>query len=199
MRKLIVLILAFGISLNVSAQDVFKFKFFPSISFGYLMNPEDVNNYISDDLSSYSITFGTTDIVMSFNFGIGGSFRFYNLIEVQPLVEYSYAPKIISGADESYAFNKFSGGMMANFLIPISSERKSSVIIGAGLLYNSMSFEEFSGSSLNPRFQTGLSLNNDRFNPQIIFAYDLAKATDDEYESFELNYSSIRIGVNLNF
>ena len=199
MRKITVLIAVLVLSLNLSAQDIFEFKFFPSVNFGFFLNPEDVNNYIANDLSSYSIEFGTTDIIMSFNLGIGGTFRFFKLFEVQPLLEYSFAPKIISGADEDYSFNKFSGGMMANFLVPLTPTKNNSIIIGAGILYNSMTFEESSGSSVNPRFQTGVSLNNSRFNPQVILSYDLANATDDEYEGFDLNYSSIRIGVNLNF
>jgi len=199
MRKTLLIVLTYFIFTSVSAQDVFEFKFFPSIHFGFFLGPDDVNTYIANDLSSYSIEFGTTDIIMSFNLGIGGSFRFFNLFEIQPLAEYSFAPKFISGADESYSFNKFSGGMMANFLVPLGITKNSSWIIGAGLLYNSMSFEEFSGNAINPRVQTGFSLNNKRFNPQIILAYDMSNASDDEYEGFELNYRSIRLGVNLNF
>jgi len=33
----------------------------------------------------------------------------------------------------------------------------------------------------------------------MILAYDMAKANDDEFEEFELDYSSVRIGVNINF
>ncbi len=198
MRKHTLLIVVFLISLNVSAQEVFEFKFFPSVHFGFY-NPEDVNTWIENDLSNYYITAGTSDLILNINVGIGFGFRFFNLIEAQPIIEYSFSPKIISGADKTYNFTKFSGGMMANFLAPLSPTKRNSIIIGVGLLYHSMSFEDFSGNSVNPRFQTGVSLNNNRFNPQIILAYDLAKATDDEYENFELDYSSIRVGINLNF
>ena len=136
---------------------------------------------------------------MSFNLGLGFGFRFGDLFEIQPMGEYSIAPKIISGADKDYTFSKYSGGLMANFLIPIASERRNSIIIGGGMFYNKLTFEEFSGNSINPRFQTGFSLNNDKFNPQILLTVDLAKANDESYENFELNYSSFRIGVNLNF
>ncbi len=198
MRKHILLTIAFLISLNVSAQEVFDFKFFPSVHFGFY-NPEDVNAWIENDLGSYYITSGTSDLILNINMGIGFGFRFFNLVEIQPLIEYSVSPKVITGADKTYNFTKFSGGMMTNFLAPLSPTKKNSIIIGVGLLSNSMSFEDFSGSSVNPRFQTGVSINNKRFNPQVIIAYDLAKTTDDEYEGFELDYSSVRIGVNLNF
>ncbi|MCK5028529.1 MAG: hypothetical protein KAR57_02775 [Bacteroidales bacterium] len=200
MRKFTLLLIGLVFTMQLSAQDspkTFEFNFYPSIHFGFF-SPEDVNQYIADDLSSYTVTFGTTDLIMNFNIGAGLGFRFLNLVEIQPQVEYSIAPKVISGAN-SYSYSKFSGGMMANFMIPIAPNRKSSIIVGGGMFYNTMSFEEYSGSSMNPRVQAGLSLNNNRFNPQIIFAYDLAKATVDEAEYFELDYSSFRIGVNLNF
>jgi len=198
MRKITLLIIAFAITTSVSAQSIFEFKFFPEIHFGFF-NPNDVNNYIENDLSGYSIVAGTSDMVLNFNLGLGMGFRFFNLIEAQPIFEYSIAPKIISGADHNYTYSKFSGGVMANFLIPMSPTKKNSIIVGAGLFYNSMTFEDFTGSSMNPRFQTGISLNNNKFNPQVILAYDMAKANDDEFEGFELDYSSVRIGVNLNF
>jgi hypothetical protein len=201
MKKIAIFLLIIFISVQAKSQDEsssFDFKFFPSIHFGFF-NPSDVNAYIENDLSEYSIEFGTTDLVMNFNIGLGASLRFFSLFEIQPVFEYSIAPKIISGADESYSFTKMSGGVIANFLIPLSDSKKHSVVIGAGMLFNQMNFEEFSGTSFNPRFQAGISLNNRKFNPQIILAYDLAKANDSDFEDFELDYSSVRIGVNLNF
>lgn len=200
MWKFILFIIGILLIVEVSAQDApktFEFNFYPSIHFGFF-SPDDVNQYIYDDLSNYTITFGTTDLIINFNVGAGFGFRFFNLVEIQPQFEYSIAPKVISGAD-SYSFTKFAGGMMGNFMIPILQNRKSSIIVGVGMFYNNMSFEEYSGSSVNPRVQTGLSLNNNRFNPQIILAYDLAKTTADDAEYFELDYSSFRVGVNLNF
>ena len=67
------------------------------------------------------------------------------------------------------------------------------------MFYNSLSFEEFSGNTIDPRFQVGFSMNNNKFNPQVILAVDLAKTEADESEAFELDYSSVRFGVNLNF
>jgi hypothetical protein len=58
-----------------------------------------------------------------------------------------------------------------------------------------MNFEEYSATKLAPRFQAGISINNNKFNPQIIISADIAKAYDSE---FELDFSGVRIGVNLN-
>ena len=129
--------------MNLSSSHLFILVFYTS--------NEDINNFISDDLNSYSITFGIT------------------------------------------------GGVMANFLVPLSPTRNSSIILGAGLLYNNITFEDFSGSNVNPRFQTGISLNNNKFNPQVIIANDLANSTDEKFEAFDLDYSSVSAGVNLNF
>lgn len=199
MKKIIVVILIIFFAIHAQSQEdskTFDFKLFPSIHFGFF-NPEDINQLISDDLSNYSIEFGTTDLIMNFNIGLGASLRFFNLFEVQPVFEYSIAPKIVSGADKNYSYNKMSGGLIGNILIPMSSSKKHSILIGVGALYNQMSFEDFSGSGFNPRVQAGISLNNNKFNPQVILSYDFAKATADENENFILDYRSFRVGVNL--
>ena len=199
MKKIITLLICLTfLSFKSFSQDeapVFQFKFFPAIHIGFF-NPTDVNEYISEDLSEYTISFGTTDMVMNFNIDLGFSFRFFNLFELQPIFEYSISPKLISGADENYVFSKYSGGLIGNFLIPVAQNRKHSIIVGGGMLYNNMTFKEFNGSSINPRFQAGFSMNNNKFNPQIILAMDMAKATTDY---FTLDYSSFRLGVNLCF
>lgn len=198
MRKITLIFLCLVLSVSLTAQDSFQFNFFPSVHIGFF-NPEDVNDYIANDLSGYSITMGTTDLILSFNLGLGVGFRFANLVEIQPIVEYSIAPKIIANIDKSYSFSKFSGGMMANFLVPLADDRKHSIILGAGMFYNNLKFEEFTGNTIDPRFQAGFSLNNNKFNPQILLSVDLAKTEADDHEYFELNYTSVRIGVNLNF
>lgn len=209
MRKIIILSLLTFMSISIIAQDEpkpFQFNFFPAVHFGFF-SPDDVNNYIRNDLSGYTVTSGTTDLILNINLGIGFGFRFYNIFEIQPIFEYSIAPKIIAGSDKNYAFNKFSSGLMANLLIPIADNRKHSIVVGAGMFYNMLSFEEFSGNCISPRFQAGISLNNNKFNPQILLGVDLAKTNADKYEDielndnevFELNYTSFRIGVNLNF
>ena len=58
-------------------------NFYPSIYFGFF-NSDDLNEYISNDLSNYTITCGTTDLIMNFNIGAGVGFRFLNLVEIQP-------------------------------------------------------------------------------------------------------------------
>ena len=197
MRKITLIFICLALSVNLTAQDLFQFKFFPSVHIGFFY-PDDVNSYIANDLSGYIITQGTSDLILNINLGMGFGFRFANLFEIQPIVEYSIAPKIIINIDKSYSFNKFSGGIMANFLIPVASNRKHSIIIGGGMFYHNMTFEKFSGNTIDPRFQAGFSINNNRFNPQIILSVDLAKTEADNNEYFELDYTSVRIGVNLN-
>jgi hypothetical protein len=58
-----------------------------------------------------------------------------------------------------------------------------------------MNFEEYSATKLAPRLQAGISINNNKFNPQILFSADFAKAYDG---NFELDFSGFRIGINLN-
>lgn len=199
MKKILVIVTITLLSISTYAQiKPFKVKFFPSINFGFFTNPSDVNNYISEDLSEYIITSGTSDMILNFNLGLGVSFRFYNIVEVQPTFEYALGPKIIMGA-KSYSFNKSSVGMMTNFMIPLNSERENSIILGGGVFYNIITFEKYSGNKVAPRVQLGYSINNNEFNPQITIAYDMASAEADSATEFYLNYSSVRIGVNLCF
>ncbi len=189
-------------SLIANSQNEMKpFRFYvsPSIHIGFF-SPDEVNTYIENALSSYELTFGTTDLIMNYNVGLGFGFRFFNLAELQTVTEYSIAPKsfvVTNGDNMSFTFSKFTAGLMANFMIPLTSnERKTSAIIGAGILYHNMSFEDYKATKIAPRFQAGISLNNNKFNPQILISYDMAKADDN---GFELDYSGIRIGANLNF
>ncbi len=203
MKKVLIIAATILITNSLFAEiKPFKVKFFPSINFGIFTNPSDVNTYIVNDLSDYIITSGTSDVILNFNLGLGVGFRFYNIVEVQPIFEYSLGPKIILGA-KSYNFNKSSAGIMTNFMIPLNSERKHSIIVGGGAFYNMITFEEYSGNTIAPRAQLGYSINNNKFNPQIIIAYDMANAkadtADENGDAFMLNYSSVRIGINLCF
>lgn len=201
MKKLLIAIIVL-ISLNAYSQNEMKpFRFYvsPSIHVGFF-SPTDVNNYIETETSYLTTTAGSTNLFLNLNLGLGLGFRFVNIFEFQTVAEYSIAPKIIvvtNGESLSYTYSRFSGGLIANLLIPLSSdERKTSFIIGGGLLYHNLSFEDYMASTIAPRFQIGLSLNNNKFNPQILISGDIINASDG---NFNLNYSGVRIGANLNF
>jgi hypothetical protein len=200
MRRIVIMLFVFS-SLLANAQNVMKpFRFYvsPSINVGFF-SPDNVNSYIEEKLSNTSLTYGTTDLILNFNAGLGFGFRFANLVELQTVTEYAFSPKTImvsNGDNMSFTFSRFSAGLMANFMIPLSSnERRTSFILGGGMIYHSMKFEEYSATKLAPRFQAGFSINNNKFNPQILISADIAKAYDGD---FELDFSGVRIGVNLN-
>jgi len=203
MKKSLIVIVLF-LSMNAYSQNEMKpFRFYvsPSIHVGFF-SPTEVNDYIATkaEESNLTTTAGSTDLIVNFNLGLGLGFRFVNIFEFQTVAEYSIAPKFIvvtNGESLSYTYSRFSGGLIANLLIPLSSdERKTSFIIGGGLLYHNLSFEEYKASTIAPRFQIGISLNNNKFNPQILISGDFINASDGD---FNLNYSGVRIGANLNF
>lgn len=204
MRKYLVtalLIFAFCNNYAQNEPENFRFYFFPKLEIGFF-NPADVNNYILEDLTAYDLQSGSEDLILNFTVGLGVGMKIIKYIELQFLGEYSVAPKwiiVTNGDNLSYTFSKYSAGVLARINIPIRSDFKHSAFIGGGMFYNVMDFEQYGASSLNPRFQAGFSINNWKFNPQISLTYDMAKATDDHFENFELDYSSFRIGVNLNF
>jgi len=173
------------------------------INIGFF-NPEDINQYIEDWMSEKGIIelVGTSDMVMNLggHFDIG--YRINDYIELYGTIEYCAGMKYISvsgGTNHFFNLGRFSPGFIANILIPLSSSARNSFFVGGGVLYHMMKFEEYSGNTAGLRIQAGFSLNNFNFNPQIFLAYDAAKTTDQDDEDFEMNYSGIQVGINLNF
>jgi hypothetical protein len=201
MKKIVLAILVFSSLIANSQNEMKSFRFYvsPSIHIGFF-SPDEINEYIENATSSLSLTSGNKEMMINFNGSLGFGFRFFNLAELQTVTEYSIAPKsflVSNGENMSFTFSKFTAGLMANIMIPLTTnERKTSAIIGGGILYHNMSFEEYQATKVAPRIQAGLSLNNNKFNPQILISYDMAKADDN---GFELDYSGVRIGVHLNF
>ncbi|UCG28239.1 MAG: outer membrane beta-barrel protein [Bacteroidales bacterium] len=180
-----------------------KFLVGIGINIGFF-NPEDVNQYIEDWMSSKGFLelLGTSDMIMNLGAHFDMGYRINDNIELYGTLEYCAGMKYISvsgGSNYFFHLSRFSPGFIANILIPLSSSARNSFFIGGGVLYHIMKFEEYSGNTAGYRIQAGFSLNNFNFNPQIFLAYDGAKTSDQDYENFELKFSGIQIGVNLNF
>lgn len=180
-----------------------KFLIGIGINIGYF-SPDDVNQYIESWVEEQNFTelFGSTDIFMNFGLHFDVGYRINDYVEMYGTLEYLAGLKLIrvqGGSSESFNFSRISPGFIANGLVPLSKNAKSSLIFGGGVFYHMMKFEDFSGNELGYRAQFGFSINNFGFNPQIILAYDFAKGKDDTYEDFELDYSGIQLILNLNF
>ncbi len=211
MKKLTVLfLLTFCLGQSLSSQtfsnDITETKtdkqFYFGIGFGIgFFYPGDVNDYILDNTSNLLITNGVADIVTNIVGRVSLTYRINSSVDLSLIGEFAWAPKylVLSVGDDLYFnFNRVSPGLIAKFHIPIKSGQNS-IFFAPGLLYNTMKFEEFKGSALGFRLETGLSFNFNRVNLQPFISYDFANATAENYPDFELNYSGIQFGVDFNF
>jgi hypothetical protein len=184
----------------LAAQDNPKsFAFSPGfgISIGGFY-PNEVNQYISDDLSGYITTNEKLYMYESGNIFLNFKFKWF---DVTALTEYAVGAKIIVGADKNYLFNRFSPGVLANFFIPSGKSKRHAFLIGGGIQYHMMSFEGFKGNTIGFRFQAGYDIQFSHINVQPILAFNLANAKEAKYNHsyIDLNYTGGQIGVNVSF
>ena len=180
----------------------------PGIGFGLgVFYPTEINDYIKDDLSDYI----TTNADLYANFFLRGSFgiQFNRYFVLEPVLEFAIAPKIIIGADGSYIFGRVSPGILANFHIPVSNG-KHSVFLGGGALFHYMWFEDYSGSTIGPAIQGGISLNFGKsLNPEAYAGVNFAR-TQGKYNGsiyidhpgppeLQLAYTDFHLGLRVNF
>lgn len=185
---------------TLNAQDFKKFSVGPGISINLgVFNPVEVNEYIADALSSYTIVFGNTDLIMYYELSAFLNFK-TRWVDISPTLSYAMAPKIIIGA-ESFYFNRVSPGVMANFFIPTGLSGKTAFFIGGGLQYHMMSFDDYEGNDLGFRLQLGYDMQFGSFNMQPILAFNVAKTigTAPSASPLDMNYTGGQIGINMSF
>jgi hypothetical protein len=191
----------------VKAQDMKKFAFGPGIGIGVgFFNPDGVNEYISNDLSQYEIVFGNTNLYLYEEVK-----AFLNIktkwFDVVPLVEYTFGPKIVVGADETYLFNRLSPGVTADFFIPMGMSGKHAFFLGGGAQYHMMTFEGYTANTIGYRAQIGFDLQFGSFNLQPTLYFNLANAKNglpaeiDGYvfENRDLDYTGGGFSINMSF
>jgi len=203
MKTLALFLVSFLLVSNAISQDLPKSRlcFGVGIDIGFFY-PTDVNNYIEDNLpSGYATEYGFTGMYSNYGLHVLLGYKIYKNWEFQWVSEAAMAPKFIiyngtESGDSFYDFWRISSGIMANVHIPTNAYGKHSFFFGVGPILHYMTFKDYSGATIGPRLQVGFSLNNYKFNPQVYLAADYANVSDN---GFNLNYSSIKIGVNANF
>jgi hypothetical protein len=198
--KAILLIVALLGVIPLKSQNRPPVQFFPKfgISAGYF-NPEAVNNFIKNDLSSHNIVNSTnTDIFLYFE-GHGGLTLKIKWIEINGFLEYATAPKVVivlNGDTRSYYFNRFTYGTTVNFHIPMGLS-KNAIFIGGGVHNNNMTFESYSVTTPGFRIQAGVSLQLGWFNLQPYLSYNNVAGTAPG--NFDMNYTGGQIGLVFSF
>jgi len=177
--------------------------FYPGFGIGFgFFYPKGVNEYISNDLSSYYQQYGTNDIFMYY--AVSGSLTYkIKWFDVSALAEYAIAPKFIYVSNTSdlitYGYSRFSPGMLASFYIPFASGRHA-ILLGGGAQYHFMKFKTFKGNNIGFRIQAGISLQFGKFNVQPLLAFNIAKAKNEMMVNdklYDLNYTGGQLGINL--
>lgn len=202
MKKILfITILAISCMQNTYSQEPAKsISVKPGLGIGLgFFYPTAVNDYIHDDLSNYI----TTNEALYMNYLLRGSveIRFINNFGIEPVIETAFAPKIVIGADENYLFGRVSPGILANVYIPVG-HRRNSFFLGAGAMYHHMWFKGYTGNTIGPAFQAGLSLYFGRvFNPRVFAGFNYAKANGENGNGqghpseLELAYTDFHIGI----
>jgi hypothetical protein len=189
------------------AKSQSSFAIYPSFSIGLgFFYPSDVNDYITNEMmSSYTETYNT-DIYLNFELRGGLSFRMKKL-EISGSFECAFAPKVVVGAD-SYSFNRFSPLVSAIYYIPVGSSGKNALLVGGGIHYNFLKFEDFKGSNPGLKLMVGYSMQAGHFNLQPNLSVNIIKAEgSSDYDNgfgyttnyLDLNYTGVNIGVILSF
>ena len=133
-----------------------------------------INNYIKNDLSSYNISSGTTDMFLGFTPAISLSLMPIKYLNIQILGEIRWSPKISVKAD--YHFLRYTTGLMIHGYFPFGALEKFGILIGAGGLYHHYNFEEYKTDSFGIRGQIGLRFNFSKIAIDVLASYDFAPA-----------------------
>jgi hypothetical protein len=196
-----------GSFLKAQESDSKPLHVYPTFGIGIgFFYPSDVNDYISNEITSeYTDTYNT-DLYAYYELKAGVTFRL-SKVDFNAILEYDIAPKfvMISGGSESsitYGFSRYAPELSANYYIPTSSGRHA-FFIGGAVNYSFMTFKSFSASAPGFKVQAGYSMQMGKFNmqPYIAFRYVTATDNSDEnvYPDFELNYTGGQIGINFSF
>jgi hypothetical protein len=175
-----------------------KLRVYPSFGIGIgFFYPQDVNQYIKDEIVSRYGTSYNTDLYMYLEVKGGITFRLKH-VDFNGMLEYDIAPKfaIVTGGDNiSYNYSKISPEVSANYYFPSKSARHS-FFIGGGVNYNFMKFEKYSASSPGIKMQFGYNMQLHKLNLQPYLAFKYIKAKDtSNIVDFDLDYTGGQIGV----
>ncbi len=186
-------------------ENTTKSALYPGLGFGIgIFYPSDVNDYINDDMAGYYQQAGTYNMFLYL--GLHGSLTYkIKWFDMAGIAEYAIAPKFIFISNTSeiitYNFHRFSPGLLANFHIPMKSERHE-FLLGGGAQYHWMKFEDFKGENIGFMFQAGVNFNLSKVILQPHLAVNLAKAegvNTQGHNNCDLNYSGVQIGLNIFF
>ena len=170
--------------------------------------PSDVNKYITSyfDIKGVKINMGTSDLILNLVPEVSLSIRPSKRFEIFVTGEYGISPKFVAvtnGENEYFSFNRASLGVLGNIHMFVG--KKNTFFVGAGVLYNSLTFtdpdeKKFTGSCIGGRIQGGFSLILGQTSLQPNIGIDFIETDGtSSLGKINLNYSGFHFGVNFNF
>ncbi len=167
------------------------FNFGINVDLQYI-NSSDINNYIADQLSGYSVT-GSTNLFLLIETGINFRIRPLKFFGVRMGGEAYIAPKIVRG-DVAGSFFLYGGSLYAVgvFYIPF---RKASILFGAGPEFHLTTFEEYFGCGLGFRGEVGV----DFCNKEISILVRVAHIKDKDDSNFDMSLTGVGLRVGFFF
>lgn len=184
----------------------------PGLSFGFFY-PADVNSYMEAWVDRQGTVVSQSGFTgMFLNLVPRVTFEFLPLpyLGIQAVGEVGWGPKILSvsgGDSEFFNFMRYSGGGGVNGYLPLK-QGSMALLAGGAVLYHHMDFDGYAKGTVGFRGKLGLRIYNRRFTPEIVVAFDWARAELDRGDPHDparsrgpaaLNYTGVLIGANFYF
>lgn len=195
--------ISFGQSTLFSQEDSTR-KIFFGISGGMsFFDPSGVNGYIKNYLSAKNelIESGFSDIVLNLSLKLDLSYKVNENIDLSGIIDLAFAPKIIvitnSNNTESFSFNRYSPG--ATFDYYIGGRKDNKLILGAGILYNFMGFQGYTGSGISFRMEAGKSIQVGSIKLKFMGIINIMPPIDGKNQGtiVELNYTDVGLSLGI--
>jgi hypothetical protein len=187
------------------------------IGIGIFM-PRDVNKYLDDwprrQVGLAVEQAGFSEMVINYVPRVTVTYIPIEYVQLQILGEIGWSPKAMTftgggGEDDTEWFHyvRYSPGALANFHLPVNSN-KQSIFVGGGVLYHWLRFEgggeDYKAETLGYRAQIGYRFYIRAFVPEVFVAFDYVKgetgkAIPDTQREMTLEYTGGMVGGNFYF
>ncbi|ELR69225.1 hypothetical protein C900_05296 [Fulvivirga imtechensis AK7] len=176
-----------------------------SISVGLgIISPDDVNNYIRNDLSSrgISIISGSSDMTSALMAGIQLYYVVTPKLQVKGIFDFAIgisSTELINQSDfVTYTATRISAGVGANYYF---GAKRINPYIGGAIFFHALSFEGYKGTTVGPRAEPGVAFNfGERFKMEAFLQLDVAEASAEKLsQSMTIDFSSLNAGARFLF
>jgi hypothetical protein len=189
---------------KVSSQIDSTRKVFVGFTAGMsFFGPSGVNNKLKELIGDVDIQSGFSEIVMNVNGSFSIIYKINERVDFSGIFDIAIAPKVLTiyntGETSTFSFNRFSPGAMCN--IYFGNEKNSKFVMGAGVLYNFMNFEGYTGSGFSLRLQAGQNFKMGSVIVKCLGVINLMPPVNgnNQGDIIQLNYTDIGACLGIEF